>query len=44
MPNKLVWQYEGEEQQRHGEQCAHVGDTLHDDVLGDVLRTVSTPS
>ena len=33
MPNKLVWTYEGTEEARHGEQCAVVGDAVHDDML-----------
>ena len=35
MPNKLVWEYEGAEQMRHGEQCANVGDAVYDDVFED---------
>ena len=34
--SRLVWTYEGKEEDRHGEQCALVGDTLADDVLGEV--------
>ena len=32
--SRLVWEYEGEDEDRHGAQCAAVGDKLHDDVLG----------
>ena len=35
MPNKLVWKYEGKEKARHAEQCADVGDNVHDDCLGE---------
>ena len=32
--SRLVWDYEGEDEDRHGAQCAAVGDKLHDDVMG----------
>ena len=33
--SRLVWNYEGEEEELHGEQCVLVGDTVVDDVLGE---------
>ena len=33
--SKLVWNYEGATNAKHGEQCALVGDTVIDDVLGE---------
>ena len=33
--SKLVWQYEGANQEKHGEQCLLVGDKVHHDILGE---------
>ena len=33
--SKLVWQYEGANQEKHGEQCVLVGDKVHHDILGE---------
>ena len=33
--SRLVWMYEGAEDEKHGEQVALVGDTVNDDVFGE---------
>ena len=33
--SRLVWEYEGENEEKHGEQCVLVGDKVHDDALGE---------
>ena len=33
--SRLVWEYEGANEEKHGEQCVLVGDKVHDDVLGE---------
>ena len=33
--SRLVWEYEGANEEKHGEQCVLVGDKVHDDALGE---------
>jgi hypothetical protein len=33
--SRLVWQYEGANVEKHGEQCVFVGDKVHHDILGE---------
>ena len=33
--SRLVWKYEGAVNEKHGEQCVLVGDTVVDDVFGE---------
>ena len=33
--SRLVWEYEGANVEKHGEQCVFVGDKVHHDILGE---------
>jgi hypothetical protein len=33
--SRLVWEYEGANEEKHGERCVLVGDKVHDDCLGE---------
>ena len=33
--SRLVWEYKGANEEKHGEQCVLVGDKVHDDALGE---------
>ena len=33
--SRVVWEYDGANEEKHGEQCVLVGDKVHDDVLGE---------
>ena len=40
--SQLVWMYEGKHEDKHGEQVVLVGDTVVDDVFGDVAGFAQT--
>ena len=33
--SRLVWEYEGANEEKHGEQCVFVGDKVHHDSHGE---------